>query len=325
MKKLFWITLFCIGACGYDHDSAPSTIDLQWDEEETYRADGNTTIEITVSLPEDAASGFRLVTLSTKAGKFQNGDTTMVMDLRLENSSTTLLKVGSRPGVFEVYGGAGGYKISKLLTLEKLPDAAAIKSVELLGFTGMVADGTSEGTINVSMGLNEPLVFATEHATLREFGGPDLSRVTIDPVGTGEVTAIFTAGRAPGLYRVSIATADRSYDTLVSFTLTAAYAEQIVLDLPQVTVDSTGGQMPVTAMLDRSIGLVTPQTPVIFTASAGNLTPASVYTTAESATVETQFVYNEGSLHVGDVITITASTPKGDGTYYTATRTLIVE
>ncbi len=328
-----WILLLTATACGYDRDVVPQTITVSFDDSKKYDADGTTKVPITVRIPDKAAPSFRSVRLHTRAGRFDTGDTAIVLDLRLKPDTTLNLSLGTKPATYLITaetGDAAVYKVTKAIELKPLKQAAVFKTLTSSGTTNMVADGKSEATFTLLLGVNTKINFSVEKGTIRQFGGTPQQQVTVDGGDRKQATIIFTVGRSVGNYQFRFNTPDNAYDSTVTFAVGRAYADQIVIDLPKTTVAAAGDQMGVKATLLRSFGQPSIPATVTFSAvlqgtstAVGNFIPASA-SASEEGVAEVQFAYDNSVGVAGQMITLTAAVDGPSGKL-SAIRTITIK
>src|SRR5688500_13706391 len=135
LKRLLTAIVALSSACGYNEDDVPTTVSITFDESKNYFADGITKIPIEVTIPNESAPAFRQITLYTDAGTFENGDTVILLDLRLIDTASATLTAGVTPNTYAITAQAGSgttaYKIARPITLEKIPSAEAFKSISV--------------------------------------------------------------------------------------------------------------------------------------------------------------------------------------------------
>lgn len=335
MKKIVYILMpFLLVGCSDDDcpvmegtsTSGCETICLNYDNTQSIQADGSSLVQIFIERAEVADSEFQTGSITIINGTFQDGRTTMNLDLTTNFRDTIRVVAGINPNnpmTLEATLGTSTVLTSEPLLIDLLALSSADIYTNLTGaITDLLADGESERLLELDLEIPVNVRYTAERNILRAFGGTETASITDAPLN-GNSSVIISSDQIPGdsfirLEFLEPSSSDVLYQELVGITTIQALPDRISVSAGNtLSVDSTGAVITISATVSRSSGKTSEGTTIDFFAlsdpndlnSAVGRFLIDQLETGSNETVSSDFVFenNEG-LTTNDKIYIVAQT-----------------
>ena len=235
--------------------------------------------------------------------------------------ATATLRADGRSGSAKVTASAGDATVE---TTIQIGESAETKPVLLISANPSTVPVEGEADITViarnsdgsPVGAGQTVILTTSLGRLTP------NRVTTRADGTA--TARLEAGSQAGT--ATITAIMGSSDAATATVTIREGATDISVQANPRTVPRSGGDVTLTAFVTNSQGLPLQGAPVIFEASAGELEVTGVVFTDTSGVAENVLTLDQDDLPAGvNQVTVTVTTPAGDGTLIEDTTTINVQ